>query len=149
MGERSLVFLFSKCLSLFVSWSDLFGNKQLPKSQCLLMFFLLVLHVGICSDLCVSCLRYSVLLSSECMSLLIQEAAVIMVHADSHAMGRKKTESNLLAFNFFNVCLFFEREGELTLGRGRERGRDFSDRLCAVSAEPNAGLELTNLEIMT
>ena len=36
-----------------------------------------------------------------------------------------------------------EREG----GRGRER--ESQSRLCAVREEPNAGLELTNHEIIT
>ena len=45
---------------------------------------------------------------------------------------------------FLLVCLFFEG------GRGRERGRErIPSRLHAVSAEPDAGLELTNCEIMT
>ena len=35
-------------------------------------------------------------------------------------------------------------------GRGRERGRErIPSRLCAVSTEPNAKLELTKHEIMT
>ena len=35
-------------------------------------------------------------------------------------------------------------------GRGRERGRErIPSRVWAVSAEPDAGLELTNREIMT
>ena len=34
--------------------------------------------------------------------------------------------------------------------RGRERGRErIPSRLCAVSTEPNTGLEVTNREIMT
>ena len=43
-----------------------------------------------------------------------------------------------------------ERERESDWGRGRETGRQrIPSRLCAASAEPNAGLELTNQEIMT
>ena len=46
-----------------------------------------------------------------------------------------------------------ERESEQGQGRGRERGRDtelkVGSRLCVVSTEPNAGLELTDCEIMT
>ena len=35
-------------------------------------------------------------------------------------------------------------------GRGRERGRErIPSRLCAVRSKPHAGLNLTNLEIMT
>ena len=47
----------------------------------------------------------------------------------------------------FNVYLFGERtSGE----REREREREkIPSRLCAVSAEPDVGLELTNCEIMT
>ena len=40
-----------------------------------------------------------------------------------------------------------ERETEHEQGRGRERGRHRI--LQAVSTEPNAGLELTDREIMT
>ena len=42
--------------------------------------------------------------------------------------------------------LFIYSERKRELGRGRER---IPSRLCIVSAEPNAGLELTNREIMT
>ena len=55
---------------------------------------------------------------------------------------------------FFNVYLFL-REGktECKLGRGREReGNTESEagsRLQAVCTEPDAGLELTNCEIVT
>ena len=35
-------------------------------------------------------------------------------------------------------------------GRGRERGKErLPSRLCTVSAEPDAGLELTNHEIVS
>ena len=50
----------------------------------------------------------------------------------------------------FNVYFFFERE---TNGGGADRGGDTGfeagSRLRAVSTEPDAGLELTNREIMT
>ena len=43
-----------------------------------------------------------------------------------------------------------ERERENEMGRSRERERDrIPSRLCTVSAEPHAGLEPTNCEIMT
>ena len=53
-------------------------------------------------------------------------------------------------FKFFYILfLFILREIEHT-GRGRERDRDrILSRFCAVSAEPDVGLELTNCEIMT
>ena len=55
---------------------------------------------------------------------------------------------------FFNVYLFLrQRETEHEQGRGREREGDTESeagsRLWAVRTEPNAGLELTNYEIMT
>ena len=47
----------------------------------------------------------------------------------------------------------FEREGSTQAGRGREREGDAeseaSSRLPAISTEPDAGLELTDHEIMT
>ena len=53
-------------------------------------------------------------------------------------------------------CLFiFEREREIKHEQGRVRERDgdteseAGSRLRAVSTEPDAGLELTNCEIMT
>ena len=52
----------------------------------------------------------------------------------------------------FKKCLFiFETERDCEGGRrGRERGRQrIPSRLCAVSAEPNVGLEFTSHEIMT
>ena len=50
---------------------------------------------------------------------------------------------------FFNVYLFL-REREHKWGRDRERDiHRISSRLQAVSAEPDVGLELTDLEIMT
>ena len=64
-----------------------------------------------------------------------------------------------LSFEFLFIyvfkCLFlFEREREKApmWGRGRERGDTLSEagsRLRAVSAEPHAGLEPTNREIVT
>ena len=46
----------------------------------------------------------------------------------------------------------FETETEHEQGRGRERGRhrmEAGSRLRAISPEPDAGLELTDREIMT
>ena len=54
-----------------------------------------------------------------------------------------------LLFNFnFNLFILSKREraGEGQRERGRER---IPSRLSAVSAEPDAGLEPTNCEIMT
>ena len=45
------------------------------------------------------------------------------------------------------LFLYFEAEGEHEQGRGRERGRERESQ--AGSAEPDAGVELTNHEIMT
>ena len=43
-----------------------------------------------------------------------------------------------------------EREREHEQGRGRERGRErIPSRLHAARAEPNAGLDLMNYEIIT
>ena len=55
---------------------------------------------------------------------------------------------------FVFVCLLFifekERESEKEQGRNRQRGRGrIPSRLHAVSAETDAGLRLTNHEIMT
>ena len=55
---------------------------------------------------------------------------------------------------FFNVYLFLrQRETEHEQGRGRKREGDTESetgsRLRAVSTEPDAGLELTDREIMT
>ena len=53
-----------------------------------------------------------------------------------------------VVFFFFNVYLFGEREHKQ--GRGRDRGRErIPSRLHAVSAEDDAGLNLTDREIMT
>ena len=47
------------------------------------------------------------------------------------------------------ICLFL-RARESKQGRGRKRGRErIPSRLRSVSTEPDVGLELTNLEIMT
>ena len=54
---------------------------------------------------------------------------------------------------FFNVLFIFETETEHERGRGREREGDTESeagsRLWAVSPEPDAGLELTDHEIVT
>ena len=42
-----------------------------------------------------------------------------------------------------------ERESKRKLERGRERGRHRIQSSCADSSEPDAGLKLTNQEIMT
>ena len=56
-------------------------------------------------------------------------------------------------FKFFNVYLFLrQRETEHEQGEGQKEGHTESEtgsRLWAVSTEPNAGLELTDREIMT
>ena len=66
--------------------------------------------------------------------------------------------SSLPEGNFvFNVYLFIlrerererERESLSTGGAEREGDDNLPNRLCAVSAEPNMGLNPTNREIMT
>ena len=48
------------------------------------------------------------------------------------------------------MFIYFEKEGENTSRGGAERGRErVPSRLCAVSAEPDVGLELTNRESRT
>ena len=63
--------------------------------------------------------------------------------------GKASTPSLLF---FFNVCLFL-RETQSVNGGGAEREGDTESeagsRLRTVSTEPDAGLELTNREIMT
>ena len=55
---------------------------------------------------------------------------------------------NSISFKFLNIYKFFLREREQ--GRSRERGGDrIPSRLHTVSADLDAGLELTNHEIMT
>ena len=63
-----------------------------------------------------------------------------------------QSDNKLYFFNvFFYVYLFFrQRETEHEQGRGRERGRHrIRNRLQALSTEPDAGLKLTDCEIMT
>ena len=48
------------------------------------------------------------------------------------------------------IYLFWEMERAHEQGRHRERRRErISSRFCAVSAKLNAGLELTNCELVT
>ena len=56
--------------------------------------------------------------------------------------------------NFFSTIIYFwDRERQSMNGGGAEREGDTEleagSRLRAISTEPNAGLELTNCEIMT
>ena len=64
-----------------------------------------------------------------------------------------KINANILNEKFFNVYSFFEREEESVRRGGAERVGDTESKagsgLRAVSTEPDAGLELMNLEIMT
>ena len=81
--------------------------------------------------------------------------------SSSTAAGQKEHLHHLflrlLFFLFFvNVYLFLrERETEHERGRSRERDREgdtefeAGSRLRAVSTEPDAGLELTDCEIVT
>ena len=46
------------------------------------------------------------------------------------------------------ILFCLERERELTLGRSRERGERENPKQ-ALGTEPDAGLELTNREVMT
>ena len=58
----------------------------------------------------------------------------------------------LLFFGVFFSCFFiFERETECEQGRGREGDTELeaASRICAVSTEPDVGLEPTSHEIMT
>ena len=56
---------------------------------------------------------------------------------------------NKLVKLFFKF-IYFERENTCTSGVKAERGRErIPSGLCAVRAEPNAGLEHTNREIKT
>ena len=48
------------------------------------------------------------------------------------------------------LFIYFERERECTWVRGRGGGRESqAGSVCTISVEPDAGLELTNHEIMT
>ena len=49
----------------------------------------------------------------------------------------------------FYVYVFFEKERERARLEGAERGREKSQIVPTLSAEPDAGLEPTNHEIMT
>ena len=54
---------------------------------------------------------------------------------------------------FYSLFIYFEREKEedsmCEQGRGREETERIPNRLHAVSAEPDLGLDPTNREIMT
>ena len=71
-------------------------------------------------------------------------------------MGMKNdiaTVENILAvsFSFKFIYLFLrerERDRESTCRGGTERRDRIPSRLCTISTEPDAGLELTNCEIM-
>ena len=70
-------------------------------------------------------------------------------------MGGKAWVSKFLLNFFFNVYLLLRDRGrQSTVGEGRERGR-LRSRLPALSCQqgagpgPNAGVQLTNREIMT
>ena len=53
-------------------------------------------------------------------------------------------------FFFLMFIYFLERKRERTSREGAEtRGQRIQSRLCTDSREPDAGLELTNHEIMT
>ena len=70
---------------------------------------------------------------------------------NSHQISYYLHNSNLFK-NVFNVYLFLnERKREQWRGREREGDTESEagSRLGAVSTEPDAGLELTNCEIMT
>ena len=54
--------------------------------------------------------------------------------------------SNFLKVYLFIVCVCEREQTQRERERGRER---IPSRVCAVSAEPDAGLDLTNDEIMT
>ena len=47
------------------------------------------------------------------------------------------------------MFIYFERDSKRSRGRERERRERIPSRLCTVSTEPDAGLNLTNCEIMT
>ena len=55
--------------------------------------------------------------------------------------------------NIYFLMFIFEKDRESVSGAGAERGGDteseVGSRFQAVSTEPDAGLELTNREIMT
>ena len=62
-------------------------------------------------------------------------------------------EMNFILF-FLSLFIYFERESMCKQRRGKEKGRErdrerMLSRLPAANAEPHAGLEPMNLEIMT
>ena len=52
-------------------------------------------------------------------------------------------------FFLLSLFIYFEKERETVGEWQRKRERQNPKNLCAVSAEPNEGLDLTNHEIMT
>ena len=64
-------------------------------------------------------------------------------------IGKSVAFSIFLPSSFFLMYLLILRE-ENVQGRGREKKRErIPSKLCAVSTEPDAGLDLTNHETMT
>ena len=54
------------------------------------------------------------------------------------------------SFRCLSLFIYFERESDSELERGRERGRErIPDGLHTPSMEPNGRLELTNHKVMT
>ena len=50
---------------------------------------------------------------------------------------------------FLSLFIYFERERKRVCKQGKGRGERIPSRLSSVSAKPEAGLDLTNYEIMT
>ena len=73
---------------------------------------------------------------------------LILIYFSSCHTGFHNHINNILFLSF--IYLFWERQRQHELGRGREREKHrIRSRFQAVSTEPDAGLELTNHEIMT
>ena len=84
---------------------------------------------------------------------ICQESCLCCTHLESQKLHCKETWHDCflkLTSNFSvngSIYLFWERERASEQGRGRGRER-IPCRPCAVSAEPDAGLDSTNCEIM-